>query len=324
MGNFSNFVIKGFGSEVRDERRIIKGHVTADIVDRQNEYIAIDEVMGSIRNYFDTFPAINDYHSNRIVGKALSYKKSEIDGHPSIYIEAEIFKRPDVSLYDQVWEKLSKGEYGGFSLGGASKNREPIVIDDKLVIALKGLELYEISVCPSPVNQLAIIDHVNEFAKASGLGIKENGGKSRIQCTGVTCSFETTNKASETVKSNDNNLYIDKSETFINNMTDDKSTETTEKVEKSEPKVEKAEPQVQEPDHGSSIDLLTTIVKSHETKFGSIEETLKGISGKLDEVVKKAEDANPVAHGGTQEQIPKVQDAKDVGDPMKEMHKEVS
>lgn len=187
---FTNFITKGLSIDETDGRRVLKGHITSEVVDRQDEFVAVNEVLAIIKNYFEVFPAINDWHSNRIVGKAYKYEKSEIEGHPSVYIEAEIFKKDGVTLYDQVWEKIQKGEYKGFSMGGASKNREPLVKNGKLVMNLKNLELYEISVCPIPANPFAVIDYVNPFAKASNLEIiKNEDGKERIQCQGVQCEF---------------------------------------------------------------------------------------------------------------------------------------
>lgn len=188
MEYFTNFVTKGISAEEIDSRRIVKGHITVEVVDKQNEFVAVDEVLNIMKSYMD-WPNISDWHSNRMVGKALSYKKSQIDGHPSIYIEAEIFKKDGVTLYDTVWNKIVKGEYCGFSMGGASKVREPRYMDGKLIMNLKGIELYEIAVCPYPINPLAVIDYVSEFAKASNLGVLDNDGKHRIQCAGVQCEF---------------------------------------------------------------------------------------------------------------------------------------
>lgn len=187
---FSQYVTKGVTFEEKDNRRIVKGHITAEVVDRQNEFIAIEETLNVLKTYMEVNPVISDWHSNRMVGKLLSYEKSEIEGHPSIYATVEVYKKDGVSLYDSVWEKILKGEYKGFSLGGASKNREPIVKDGKLVMNLKNLELYEIALCPYPANQFAVIDYVNDFAKAANLGIMNNDGRQRIQCNSVVCEIE--------------------------------------------------------------------------------------------------------------------------------------
>jgi len=316
MTEFTYFVTKGLESVEKDSRRIIKGHITAEVVDRQHEYIATDEVINIIKSYFDVFPAINDYHSNRVVGKALSYKKSEIDGHPSVYIEAEIFKKNGVSLYDTVWDKITSGEYAGFSLGGMSKSKTPIVKDDSLTMSLGDLELYEISVCPTPTNPLAVIDYVSEFAKASSLAIKKaEGGKERIQCEGVKCSFHgVVEKSGE-----DNNLYKQTSEVVIKDMTQE-DTKPVIKAEDEKVDEEKKEEVVKSVDHSSEISLLTTMIKSHESKFDAMDTVLKGISEKLDGI-QKAESKNPVEPGVTVEEKPAVSDDKDVGAPATESEK---
>ena len=200
MGEFVNFVTKGYSTEERDNKRIVKGHITVEVVDRQNEFIAVDEVMAIIKNYFDIYPAIHDWHSNRPVGKAISYCKSKIDEHPSVYIEAEIYKKDGVTLYDRVWEKITKGEYTGFSMGGASLVREPIVKNGKLIHNLKSLELYEISVCPLPANPLAVFDYVNDFAKSTGMEIRSaDDGRQYLQCDNVVCTFGKTDETREMV-----------------------------------------------------------------------------------------------------------------------------
>lgn len=187
METFSNFITKGFSAEERDGRRIVKGHITVEVVDRQNEFIAVDEVLSIMKAYMEN-PHISDWHSNRMVGDCIHYEKSEIDGHPSVYAEVEIRKSDTFKLYDEVWNKILKGEYKGFSLGGASKYRENMIKDGKLVTSLKGLELYEIAVCPQPINPLSMFSDINKFAKA-GMEVQSNGGRERIQCTNVLCEI---------------------------------------------------------------------------------------------------------------------------------------
>lgn len=191
---FTNFVTKGL--EINDEKRIFKGHITAEIVDRQNEFVAIQEVLKKMGNYMAVAPNVSEVHSNRTVGKVDLYKQSEIEGHPSVYIEAHVFKQDGVTLYDHVWEKVKTGVYKGLSMGGASKTKDPIVKDGQLVMALKDLEIYEIALCPTPANPLAIIDYVNEFAKSNNMmeSIKiADGGRPYIQCNSIMCSVEKSN-----------------------------------------------------------------------------------------------------------------------------------
>lgn len=190
---FSNFITKGIETEEKDGKRIFKGHITAEIVDRQNEFIFVNETLKALDNYFSVMPIMTEAHSNRVVAMAKSWKKSQIDGHPSVEIEAEVFRKEGVMLYDKVWDKIIKKEYQGLSMGGSSKIREPMMKDGQLTIALKDLEIYEIAICKTPANPLAIIYDVNEFAKAYNLPdtmVKNVGDRRMIQCTSIQCSIE--------------------------------------------------------------------------------------------------------------------------------------
>lgn len=190
---FNTFLTKGIEIEKSEmEKRIFTGHITAEVVDKQDEIIARDEVYRIMKTYMEINPVISDSHSNRMVGKCLSYEKSEIEGHASVKIKAEIYKHADVVLYDQVWDKIITKEYTGFSLGGASKDRKQMITKDgKFVMKLNNLELYEIAVCKSPANQLALIDKVNTFAKENNMLEKVQtleDGRQIISCNSIYCS----------------------------------------------------------------------------------------------------------------------------------------
>jgi len=146
-------------------------------------------------------------HSNRMIGKVLSYTPSEIHGVPSVKIRGQVFKNDKVSLYDKVWAKVGK-EYKGLSIGGASKKREPIIKQGKVVMNLSDLEMYEIALCEEPANPLAVIDYVNEFAKSEDM-IQDVGGRKIIQCDSIMCQFDGIQKKdSDTDADTDSNDYI--------------------------------------------------------------------------------------------------------------------
>lgn len=190
---FTNFITKDIKVEKSDDgRRVFSGHISAEIVDHQNEFIFVKEIMDIMDIYMKIMPVISDVHTNRMVGKTLKYEKSEIEGVASVRIEGEIFKQEGVVLYDQVWEKIKSGEYQGLSMGGGAKHKEPILKEGKLAMSLKNLELYEIAVCPSPANPLAIIDKYNEFAKANDVieKVHDIDGRNIIQCSSISCTFD--------------------------------------------------------------------------------------------------------------------------------------
>ncbi len=189
---FDRFITKGITVE-KGDRRIFKGHITAEIVDRQQEFIFVAEVMKIMKAFMEVNPVISDFHSNRMVGTVLKYEQSEYQGVATVLITGEIYKKDGITLYDKVWDKVVKGIYAGLSMGGASKQREPIMKDGRMVLELKQLELYEIALCETPANPFAIIESVNIFAKSVGLDqemIKEENGREFIQCTSLGCMFE--------------------------------------------------------------------------------------------------------------------------------------
>jgi len=189
---FPNFITKGIEIE-KGDRRIFKGHITAEIIDRQQEFIFVSEVMKIMKTFMEVNPVISDFHSNRMVGQVLKYEQSEYQGVATVLITGEIYKKDGITLYDKIWDKIVKGEYRGLSMGGASKEREPIEKDGRMALELRKLELYEIALCETPANPFAIIESVNIFAKSVGLDqemIKEENGREFIQCTTLACKFE--------------------------------------------------------------------------------------------------------------------------------------
>lgn len=185
---FHTFLTKGFEGESDDEKRIVKGYISVEVVDRQDEFIAIQELAKVMPVYMKGLAPFSDTHSNRMVGKADGWEVSEYEGHPAIKVWGHIFKQDGVTLYDKVWQMIKSGEYRGFSIGGASRTKTPIFKDGRYAMELKNLEIYEIAICKSPANQFAIIDYVNAFAKGMPEGmIKNNDGRQMIQCTSIDC-----------------------------------------------------------------------------------------------------------------------------------------
>jgi len=188
---FTNFITKGIEIE-KSDGRTFTGYLTVEVVDKQNEFIAIGEITKAMKNYMALTPNVSDFHSNRMVGFLKSFEESEYQGHPAIKAKIEIHKQEGTLLYDQVWEKIKSGEYKGLSIGGAAKTKIPVIKNGKMYVMLKDLEIYEYAVCPSPANQLAIIDNVNDIAKAIGNNdmFQDRNGRNVIQCDNVVCQFE--------------------------------------------------------------------------------------------------------------------------------------
>lgn len=190
---FTHFITKAIKILKNDSRRIFEGHITAEIIDKQQEFMFVSEVMKIMDTFMAINPVLSEVHTNRMIGKVLGYEKSEINGVASVKIKAEIYKHDKITLYDKVWAKIVSGEYSGLSMGGASKEREPMMKDGRWALELRKLELYEIAVCPSPANSFAIIDKVNTFAKLNELPdemIQNLDGRNIIKCGSIGCYFE--------------------------------------------------------------------------------------------------------------------------------------
>lgn len=190
--DFPTLITKGFEFDESEGRRIFKGHITAEIIDKQQEFIFVSEVMKIMETFMKTNPVMSEVHTNRMVGIVLDYEKSTIHGVASVLITGEVYKVEGVTLYDRVWEKIVKGEYRGLSMGGSSKEREPIIKDGRMALELRKLELYEIAICPSPANPFAIIEKVNTFAKAINAEdrVQNLDGRCILQCEQIGMCFE--------------------------------------------------------------------------------------------------------------------------------------
>lgn len=293
MGEFVNFITKGIEFEKDGDRRIFSGHISAEIIDHQNDFIFVKEILEVMDIFMKVLPVISEVHTNRMVGKVLGYKKSEIEGHASVKIRAEIFKQDGVTLYDQVWKKIKSGEYSGFSMGGGSKKREPTMEDGKYFMNLSDLELYEIAVCPSPANPLAIIDKFNELAKSDlAEKIQKIDGRGIIQCSSISCRFgKGTNKDIDIDTDNeqklkpfdkpiekDNTEYIERD---VDNRRSDKITpKIPEQVEKHHipGMTEEQEKEAREKNKKMVVKILkdrSDLIKDNQEKIKDLKEKFK-------------------------------------------------
>ena len=182
---FKSFVTKGFAVDDGAERTF-SGHITAEVVDKQNEFIAQEEILKVMGKWMRCGRSISDSHSNRIVGKGIAYEPSEFEGVPTVKIKGQIYN--EYLLHDYVWKDIKDGVYCGLSIGGASTGQEPMKKEDgSLAWELKGLEIYEVAVCENPANPLAIIDNVNSLAKSLNMKTKHMDGREILQCDSVSC-----------------------------------------------------------------------------------------------------------------------------------------
>jgi len=176
------------------EQRFFEGYLTVQVKDKQGEITIVDELIKVLPVWMDRGAPISDTHSNRIIGKGISYaktiyKSAEGVEYPAIKITGKIHK--DYHLDNEIWDKIKSGEYKGLSFGGATKaNRTPKVMKDgSVAYELKSLEHYEVAVCKDPAVPLALITDYNPLAKAITDNVeRRDDGKMVIKCDKFGCT----------------------------------------------------------------------------------------------------------------------------------------
>ena len=192
---FNKLVTKSL-HPIADDSRFFEGYLTVQVKDKQGEITVVDELIKVLPIWMDRGAPISDTHSNRIIGKGISYAQTVYKGNdgeefPAIKITGKIHK--NYELDNEIWSKIKSGEYKGLSFGGATKsNRTPKVMKDgSVAYELKNLEHYEVAVCKDPAVPLAVITDFNPIAKAMTDNYKErDDGKMLIQCDGFGCYID--------------------------------------------------------------------------------------------------------------------------------------
>lgn len=190
---FNKFVTKDL-HPIGGDQRFFEGYLTVQVKDKQGEITIVDELIKVLPIWMDRGAPISDTHSNRIIGKGISYAKTvyksvEGDEYPAIKITGKIHK--DYHLDDEIWSKIKSGEYKGLSFGGATKaDRTPkIMKDGSVAYELKSLEHYEVAVCKDPAVPLALITDYNPLAKAITDNVeRREDGKMVIKCDKFGCT----------------------------------------------------------------------------------------------------------------------------------------
>jgi phage head maturation protease len=139
--------------------RIFEGWATVEIVDKQGDIIPIDEVEKAFDIYVKNGGAIVENHSNKVVGRVISWKREKKNGVDGIYIVGQIFE--GLEPYDEVWEKVKNGIYKGLSFGGRAGKKAVVKYNGKFVDVLQDITPLEISLCENPANPEALIEAVS-------------------------------------------------------------------------------------------------------------------------------------------------------------------
>ena len=219
-------VTKRFDVE-HSKDRIFEGIATVEMVDKQNDLTVRDVLYDQFPVWMKRGAPINDSHSNRVVGKGLDYQKVTIKSGgkslPAIKLTGQIYT--DTEADDKVWKQIQSGEYKGLSFGGAAKNKTRMRVrkDGRVINKLDDLEMYEVSICKSPVVPLALITSYSQVAKAVESGVDPStmqiAGDVPVRCQmecdiakGISARDGDVNKMSRKHKDDDEEIVVEEEE----------------------------------------------------------------------------------------------------------------
>jgi len=133
-----------------DDKRIIAGYASVIAIDLENNIVTKEALEKALKRFMeeDKYRNVMYEHEAVPIGRVIE----SYDGHTThvddngLYIVVEV--RDDLNIANKIWRDIEDGNLDGFSIHGevlVSHEQNGIeVVDD--------LNLYEISVCKSPVN----------------------------------------------------------------------------------------------------------------------------------------------------------------------------
>jgi phage head maturation protease len=163
-------ILKGIvnKADINDQERTFGAWASVAIIDKQGDYIGIEEFKPALEKIMSSGRriSINDSHTNHVCGfvKSYSFKTEPISGKEGIYIIAKIYSDYDTDT--AIWENIKNGTYTGISLGGKAGSKEFVCNESQCYNILKDIEIWEFSVVEQPANQSALISEVNKLAKS--------------------------------------------------------------------------------------------------------------------------------------------------------------
>jgi len=141
--------------EKQDNKRIIAGYANVAVVDKQEQFIPIETLKKGIDSLLKDphYSNLMLVHKNIQVGKIIDRYgliKTRVDDK-GLFIVCEI--RKDTEVANEVWDSILDGEYGAFSIGCEVVTSHKECDSDKCITILDKINIFEVSICSSPVNQ---------------------------------------------------------------------------------------------------------------------------------------------------------------------------
>ena len=147
-------------------RRIISGYASVDMIDREGQRIPISALKTAVDNFMKNLFArpVQIFHSDVQVGRILpkwtdpgsgkTYTNHVDDTGWFVIVEI----RDDTEIADKTWEEIVKGNLRSFSIAGSSKEKLQKQENGVRYEEVKTLEIYEATICETPVNSMSKFD----------------------------------------------------------------------------------------------------------------------------------------------------------------------
>jgi len=135
--------------------RIIAGYANVAVVDQEEQFIPIETLEKGMKSLLDDphYSNLMLVHKNIQIGKIIeSYGdyETKVDDK-GLFIVAEI--RQDIKTADEIWNSILDKELNGFSIGCEVLLSHEECDDEKCIVVLDEINIFEVSVCSEPVNQ---------------------------------------------------------------------------------------------------------------------------------------------------------------------------
>jgi len=152
------FVFSSPITKIDVQNRIVGGYATLDNIDNAGDLVDAEASQEAFGSWFGN---IREMHNKQAVGKAIKwepkvYKDDDGTEYNGIWVEAKISKGAE-----DTWQKVLDGTLGGFSIGGATLEKQRTIVKsgdvDKQVWRITKYRLTELSLVDAPCNGLARI-----------------------------------------------------------------------------------------------------------------------------------------------------------------------
>ena len=141
-------------TKAKSNRRIIAGYASVIEIDKENHIIPKEALEKGIESLLEDseYSNLMIVHQNIQIGKIIP-KYNKLTTHvddKGLFIIAEL--RTDLDTANQIWELIKGGKLNGFSIAGEIVLDHEECSDISCVKVIDKLNIFEVSVCDTPVN----------------------------------------------------------------------------------------------------------------------------------------------------------------------------